>query len=184
MVFPDIFTKLYGFFAPWLKIFERSQPYRETEQLIMPEDAVPLIILIGLGRYGTGITHTLRERGWRVIAVDFNPDLVRLNKAAKDAVVFGDAEDPEFIATLPLDQAHWVVSTAREGHVNRSLIHTLQNLAYRGHIAIAAQAPEEVARLEHAGADLVLLPFADAAREAADRIIELDLLELPAQKDQ
>jgi hypothetical protein len=28
-----------------------------------------------------------------------------------------------------------------------------------------------VARLEHAGADLILVPYADAAREAADRIM-------------
>ncbi len=55
-------------------------------------------------------------------------------------VIFGDAEDPEFIATLPLGRAQWVVSTAREGHVNRSLIHALRSLGYNGRIAIAAQA--------------------------------------------
>jgi hypothetical protein len=86
--------------------------------------------------------------------------------------MFGDAEDPEFIATLPLARVHWVVSTARECHVNLSLLHSLRSLGYSGRSAITAQALEDAARLEQAGADLILLPFADAAREAADRIME------------
>jgi len=175
---------LYALLAPWLKIFERRQPHREAGRLTVPDDAASLVILFGLGRYGSGIARILRERGWRVLAVDFNPDLVRAGGIMKNAVVFGDAEDPEFIATLPLGRAQWVVSTAREGYVNRSLIHTLQNLAYRGRIAIAAQAPEDVARLEQAGADLVLLPFVDAAREAADRIAGQDSPQQPAPMDQ
>jgi Trk K+ transport system NAD-binding subunit len=150
----------------------------------VPDDAVPLVILFGLGRYGSGITRALRERGWQVLGVDFNPDLVRARGVKEGAVVFGDAEDPEFIATLPLGRAQWVISTAREGHVNRALIHALQSLAYRGRTAIAAQAPEEVARLEQAGADLVLMPFVDAAREAADRIVGHDIPEQPVQVDQ
>ena len=57
-------------------------------------------------------------------------------------------------------------------------------LDYRGRTAIAAQAPEEVASLEQAGADLVLMPFVDAAREAADRIVGHDIPEQPVQIDQ
>ena len=175
--------QLYALLAPWLKIFERRQPHREAGQPAVPDDAVPLVILFGLGRYGSGITRALRERGWQVLGVDFNPDLVRARGVKEGSVVFGDAEDPEFIATLPLGRAQWVISTAREGHVNRALIHALRSLAYRGRIAIAAQAPEEVARLEQAGADLVLMPFVDAAREAADRIVGHDIPEPPVQVD-
>ena len=40
-----------------------------------------------------------------------------------------------------------------------------------GRIAVAAHATAEVAGLKRAGADLVLLPFADAAREAVDRLL-------------
>lgn len=162
---------LYERLAPWLGVFERRQPYREAEQDSVPDDAVPLVVLFGLGRYGNGIARTLRERGWRVLGVDFNPDLVRAGDATGHPVMFGDAEDPEFIATLPLGRVHWVVSTTRERHVNLSLIHSLRSLGYSRRIAITAQAPDDAARLEQAGADLILVPFADAAREAADRIM-------------
>ena len=175
---------LYERLAPWLKIFERRRPHREVGQPAVLDDAVPLVILFGLGRYGSGIATALRERGWQVLGVDFNPDLVRACDVKEASIVFGDAEDPEFIATLPLGRTQWVVSTAHEGHVNRSLIHALQSLAYRGRIAIAAQGPEEAARLEQAGAALVLMPFVDAAREAADRIVGYDIPEQPVQVDQ
>ena len=162
---------LYERLAPWLGVFERRQPHREAVQDSVPDDAVPLVVLFGLGRYGNGIARTLRERGWRVLGVDFNPDLVRAGDATGHPVMFGDAEDPEYIATLPLGRTHWVVSTARERHVNLSLVHSLRSRGYSGRIAITAQAPDDAARLEHAGADLILVPYADAAREAADRIM-------------
>jgi Kef-type K+ transport system membrane component KefB len=170
---------LYERLAPWLRIFERRQPHREAMQDAVPDDAVPQVILFGLGRYGSGIARSLREGGWRVLTVDFNPDLVRAGDSMGYPVMFGDAEDPEFIATLPLGRVQWVVSTARERHVNLSLIHALQGLDYSGRIAITAQSPDEVARLEQAGADVVLVPFADAAHEAANRIMRQDFVKQP-----
>ncbi len=175
---------LYERLAPWLRIFERRQPHREAMQDAVPDDAVPQVILFGLGRYGSGIARSLREGGWRVLTVDFNPDLVRAGDPMGYPVIFGDAEDPEFIATLPLGRVQWVVSTARERHVNLSLIHALKGLDYGGRIAITAQSPDEVARLEQAGADVVLVPFADAAHEAANRIMRQDFVKQPLLQDQ
>jgi len=174
---------LYERLAPWLGVFERRQPHGEAAQDSVPDDAVPLVVLFGLGRYGNGIARTLRERGWRVLGVDFNPDQVRAGDAMGHTVTFGDAEDPEYIATLPLERTHWVVSTARERHVNLSLVHSLRDSGYSGRIAITAQAPDDVARLEHAGADLILVPYADAAREAADRIMSPEFVRQPFKED-
>ena len=92
---------------------------------------MPQVVLFGLGRYGSGITRTLRDRGWRVLTVDLNPDLVRAGDAMGHPVMYGDAEDPEFVATLPLGRVLWVISTARERHVNLSLLHTLQSSRIR-----------------------------------------------------
>ncbi len=170
---------LYERLAPWLGIFERRKPYREAAHASLPDDAVPLVVLFGLGRYGNGIARALRERGWRVLGVDVNPDLVRAGDAMGQPVMFGDAEDPEFIATLPVGRACWVVSTLRERHLNLSLVQALRGLDYSGRIAITAQAPDEAARLEQAGADLILVPFTDAAREAADRIMGPDFPSQP-----
>ena len=162
---------LYEKLAPWLKIFERRTHHRERDQDMTPKDGICEIILFGMGRYGTGIAQALRARGCRVITVDYNPDLVRSGDAMGFPVLYGDAEDSEFVVSLPLADVRWIISTARERHVNQVLIHSLRSAGYAGRIAVTAHSPVDVARLEQAGADLVLAPFADAAREAVDRLL-------------
>jgi Kef-type K+ transport system membrane component KefB len=163
---------LYERLAPWLTLFERRNPARERGPDAVPDEGSQEIILFGMGRYGIGIARVLRESGWRVSSVDFNPDLVRTGDPMGYPVIYGDAEDPEFVATLPVGRARWVVCTARERHVNRSLLQTLRGLGYSGRIAVTAQVPDDVAVLEQSGADLVLAPFVDAARQAAGRIVD------------
>ena len=167
---------LYKWLSPWLTIFERNHTYRETEPNLIIKEAVPQVILFGLGRYGSCIAQALRDQGNHVLTVDFNPDLITSGGTRGHVALFGDAEDPEFIASLPLANTQWVVSTARDNHTNMSLIHSLQNLAYTGKIAVTAHHRTEVTAFEQAGADLVLVPFSDAALEAAERIIEHDSL--------
>ncbi|MCR9186657.1 MAG: cation:proton antiporter [Halieaceae bacterium] len=166
--------QLYNVLAPWLRLFERRKTHREMSTQDLPDDAVPQALLFGLGRYGFGIARSLRERGWRVLTVDINPDLTRHGDPAGYPVMFGDAEDPEFSATLPLERVQWIISTAREKRANLSLLHSLRQQGYRGRTAITAQFDNDVAELEQAGADIVLSPFSDAAYEAADRITESD----------
>jgi len=161
---------LYERLAPWLTIFERKHPHREAGQGVTPEDGAAEIVLFGMGRYGSGIAQALREHGCRVLSVDYNPELVRAGDSMGCPVRYGDAEDPEFVASLPLAHVKWVVSTAPERHVNQALIHSLQSLGYTGRIAVTAHGPTETARMEHAGADLVMVPYADAAREAAEKL--------------
>ena len=124
-----------------------------------------------MGRYGSGIAQALRERGCRVLSVDYNPELVRSGDSMGQPVVYGDAEDPEFVASLPFARTRWVVSTARERPLSQALIHSLRSSGYAGRIAVTAHGFGEVPKLEQAGADLVMVPFADAAREAVDRLL-------------
>ncbi len=165
---------IYERLAPWLTVFERKNPYRENEQAAKPGSGDREVILFGLGRYGASIAQVLRERGCRVQGVDYNPELIRSGDDTGHSVLFGDAEDPEFIASLALDNVEWVISTARERHVSYSLIHTLQDLGYQGRIAVTANSAIEAGRLEQAGADLVMVPYADAAGEAVDRLLQAD----------
>ncbi len=162
---------LYAWLAPWLGIFERRHADRELVAGARPADGAPRIVLIGLGRFGVGIAQALRARGCKVTGVDYNPELVRAGDPMGYPVTYGDASDPEFVASLPLEGVQWVVSTAHEPHVNRALVHALRHAGYAGRIAATAHGAVEAARLERIGADLVLAPYVDAARATADRIL-------------
>ena len=93
-------------------------------------------------------------------------------------MIFGDATDPEMLAHLPLKQVAWAVSAVPEHDTGithddprRSLIGSLRDLKFEGRIAVSAHSEETADKLEAAGADLVLMPFRDAATRAAALVL-------------
>ncbi|VAX05276.1 Glutathione-regulated potassium-efflux system protein KefB [hydrothermal vent metagenome] len=161
---------LYERLSPWLGLFERKRAYREEAQDWNTEQGRVDVILFGLGRFGTGIARELRQRGYRVLGVDFDPDLVRRQERCGFAVCYGDAEGPEFLATLPLGQVRWVLSSLREMPVNLALLHGLRDFGYKGRVAVTAHTTSDAEQLQQAGADRVLIPYTDAATEAVDNL--------------
>ena len=170
--------QLYGWLAPWLTVFERPMAHRE-EAVDQGASGDVEMLVFGLGRFGTGIAGALRSQGYRLLAVDFDPELVRQASGTDYATHYGDAEDPEFVGSLPLEQMRWIVSTVRDAQVNRALLLALRGHGYRGRIAMAAHGDAEARRLQEGGADLVLMPYRDAALEAVERLIRVDRGESP-----
>lgn len=161
---------LYERLAPWLSIFERKVPHRELDSQL--DEGINVdVLLIGLGRYGAALAATLREQGCRLLVVDFDPDAIQRHSREGYKVHYGDAEDSEFVATLPLTRIQWVVSTVRDRSINHLLLHGLRQQNYRGRVAIATHNQQDAQVFEQEGADMVLIPYADAAREAASRIM-------------
>lgn len=152
-----------------LHFFERKRPFREiaAEEGDVGPAHVDAIVF-GLGRFGSRISDGLVERGLHVLGVDFDPTAVRDARKRGLPTQYGDAEDPELTGTLPLGKAKWVVSTTPIIDVGISLLHALRTHGYTGKVALTAHTAEDAERLRAAGADLVLLPFIDAADQAVD----------------
>jgi len=162
---------LYERVAPYLSFFERRTAHREDPDQDVPELDPNSVILIGLGEYGGNIGRHLRARGRMVLGVDFNPRTVTAWMADGQQAVFGDAEDPDLAHALPLARARWVVSSIRDPLINKAIIQTLRHAGYRGHIACAVQERQDAAVFAQE-ADLVFVPFEDAAIQAVDLLIE------------
>jgi Trk K+ transport system NAD-binding subunit len=143
-------------------------PHREQEGDTRDDDTHVDVIVFGLGRYGNNLANGLRERGWNVLGVDFDPEAVRTWHQQGWFAHYGDAEDPEFSAILPLQQARWIVSAIPAVNVNVTLLHGLRQHGYAGQVAVTAHTAWEATRLRTMGADLVLLPFTDAAAQAVE----------------
>jgi Kef-type K+ transport system membrane component KefB len=153
--------------SPLLKVFERAHPTQaDTED----EDDDVEVILYGLGRYGSMVATEMTEQGVSFVAVESDPQLVaarsRLNG---DRVLYGDAEDMEFVESLPLDSAHWVVSTIPTLDINLTLLRGLEAVGFTGRVALTAHTADHARVLADAGADAVLQPFTDAA----DRVLAI-----------
>lgn len=160
---------LYEWLGAWLGLFERQTPYREQEEDVTSRDARhPDIILCGLGRYGSRIAEGLRQQGLQVLGVDFDPEVVAYWHAQGWPAHYGDAADPNLPASLPLNRAQWVVSTIPASSTNLSLLHALRSHGYAKQLALAAYTVRDADAFKQAGADIVLIPFADAAERAVE----------------
>jgi len=161
---------LYERLAPWLGVFERRRIRRGEVEAGNPGDGEYDVILFGLGRFGAGIAQELKQRGYRVLGVDFDPDRVRRLQRLGHTVRYGDAEDPEFLATLPLGEVRWVLSSLRELPVNLALLHGLRDHGYAGAVAMTAHTRTDAGQLKRAGTHRVWIPYASAAAEAVDSL--------------
>ena len=162
---------LYKRLSPWLGLFERKIPHREKGG---QEDSLgPFVdvILFGLGRYGNQMARDLIQRNLNVLGVDFDRQVVVGWLKEGLAARYGDAEDPEFPATLPLKQAQWIVSTIPQLDVNLGLLDALRHNGFSGRMGFTAHSRRDAEILQESGADLILTPFAHAAREAAQILI-------------
>jgi len=154
--------------APALTIFKRRGRHRADPG---SEDLAPVdTIVFGLGRYGRNLTQELQRRGRTVLGVDYDPERVRLWQGRGLTALYGDLEDSELYQALPLANTQWVVCSIPGQDKSRVLLHALQHNGFAGQTALTADTLEHRESLLADGADVVLLPFRDAAAEAADKL--------------
>ena len=163
--------QIYERIAPLIRIFERRQPFQEQRLDTRNGESRADAIVFGLGRYGSGIARELHQAGWSVIGIDFDPVVVAEQSGQGFPVLYGDAEDVEFLLSLPLDQARCVISSVPEERVSITLCKGLRAENFSGHVAATTHHEILVPLLKEAGCDRVLLPFHDAAEQAASDLI-------------
>jgi len=160
---------LYRWLAPAFKSIKSSLRFSDERQPdAEKENPSPFdTIVFGLGRYGRNLVQELQRHGHSVLCVDFDPERVRFWRQRGFEAIYGDLEDTELFHDLPLADAQWVVSTIPGRDKCLVLLHTLQQNGFVGGTALTADTMQHREFLLTAGADVVLLPFRDAATEAA-----------------
>jgi Kef-type K+ transport system membrane component KefB len=159
---------LYERLEPLLRPFER----RRLLDLPEEDDGREVdVILYGLGRLGSGVARGLISAGKRVIAVDLDPQVAAIWSDQPITTVYGDAEDLDFLATLPLARSTWVVCTIPDVDTQLTLLHGLRNHGYPGRVAVVALDDVAARRLSFGGPEVILRPFVDAASAALDLVL-------------
>lgn len=144
--------------------FEREVPFREQASNLPRVRAN--VVILGLGRFGGALAARLVETNHRVLGIDFDPAIVRGWAHHGISVRYGDVEDPELYEALPLD-ADWIVSSLPALHTNLHLIEVLRARGFSGRLALTAHTEHAARTLSEHRADLVLVPFVEAAAHAA-----------------
>lgn len=162
-------ARLFEWLSPWLNVFERRVPHRESEfERSQQANERPHIVVFGLGRFGQGLAELLQEAGLRVLGVDLDPEVVRDKRSDRVEVRFGDAQDVDFVDSLPLAGVPWVVSTLPDLDSERALLHALETRGFEGSIAVVAR-DQASAQLERTGQRVTVMYL---YREAVERVGE------------
>lgn len=136
------------------------------------------IIVYGLGRYGMAMATRFKEKGYHVLGVDFDPQVMKKAKENEIDVIYGDAADPEGPIHLPLRGTklvifafHHYMTGPLHADLRRALAKSLRVHGYKGMIAATTHNLKHDHDLNESGIDLVLVPFIDAAHEGVDQAI-------------
>ena len=166
---------LYQRLSPWLRMFERKTPHREP--IAGQSDNGPHedadVLVFGLGRYGGRLAQGLRKAGVRVMGVDFDPERARQHERHGLPTRFGDGMDADFLESLPLRQARWVVSTLPEVEANALLLDALRAHHFEGRCIMVAREQGDEAKLRALGVQTVLNPLRDAVDNAIEQLTTL-----------
>lgn len=180
---------LYRWLEPYLDVFERRSTSAATGAIsdtTVEEEAHMKYkgydaVLYGYGRFGSEIASRLTEQGYRIAIVDFNPETVKQCRLNGIEAYYGDACDPDFVEHLPLAHTRWVISTLRgQDHgvtaedPRLALISALHHHGFEGQIALTTHKVSDIETLKDKGANLVFLPYRDAAGEATRLVLESD----------
>ena len=167
--------RIFARLAPWL-----PDPARHTGAPDDANDNADTVdyIVFGLGRYGCRIAKELAEAGHRVLGIDFDPAALAHWRSLGHRGHFGDATDPAFAAHLPLAGVRAVIAAVprtrgplTEADPQLALLNGLRSVGSTGTIALTVNRPSEAQAYLDQGADMVLMPFHDAAVRAAARIM-------------
>jgi CPA2 family monovalent cation:H+ antiporter-2 len=121
------------------------------------------VILCGYGRVGQNVARVLDGEGFEYLAMDLDPFRVRTAREAGDPVVYGDASDPEMLASVGLAQASAVVITFADLERSIAIIEAVRQS--RGDVPVLVRTADDsqLDRLLAAGATEVIPETLEAA---------------------
>jgi predicted Kef-type K+ transport protein len=127
------------------------------------------ILVLGMGRTGTGAYDTLAERGARVVGLDADPYRVRQQVEAGRRALYTDAEDGNFWHAVDLSRIQAVVLAMNDLESKLFAARELRRRGFRGPIVSQALYEDHAKRITAAGADQTYLTFREAGVSLAER---------------
>ena len=160
---------LYDRFAPVLCRFESSKQHSDDEPISLGNAH---LLIMGMGRVGTGAYDFLTQRGERMVGLDSDPGKVEQHRVAGRRVLYADAEDPGFWQKLKLDGIEAVLLAMPEFEANKIAVTQLRKRGYKGHISATGVFKEHVEAIMEAGADVAYNYYAEAGVGFAEHVWE------------
>jgi len=160
---------LYRMLERHLLAFESSRRHPDDKPLHV---GYSNILIIGMGRVGTGAYRFFTQRKQRVVGLDSDPGKVEEHKRKGRRVLYADAEDPGLWQNIDLSGVRAVMLAIPDREANTIAAKQLRLAGYQGLIYATALFPEEVKALIDAGADVAYYYYDEVGIGFAENIWE------------
>lgn len=151
----DIYTVL----ERYLRFFERRRRHPDDEPVSLGRAE---IVVVGMGRVGTGAYDHARELGRKVVGLDSDLAKVERHLGAGRRVVYADGEDPLLWHRLFLDHVKAIMLALPDVEAKVLACEQLRRRGYAGLISATYVWPEEQSAILIAGANVTYNYFAEA----------------------
>jgi predicted Kef-type K+ transport protein len=158
---------LYSRWEPVLQRYERSRRHPDDEPVSVGSAEV---LVVGMGRVGSGAYGYLKELGLQVVGLDSDMGKVARHLREGRRVVYADAEDPELWHRLHLDRVRAVMLALPDLEAKIIASRQLRLRGFRGLIAATHVYEEEQAPILAAGCDVTYNYFTEAGTGFAAHI--------------
>ncbi|MCC7329077.1 MAG: cation:proton antiporter [Gammaproteobacteria bacterium] len=162
----------HGLFARWepvLQRFERRRRHPDDEPLSV---GAAEVLVVGMGRVGSGAYRYLREHHVQVVGLD--SDMTKVEAHVQDGrrVVYADGEDPELWHRLQLGRVRAVMLALPDTEAKIIASRQLRRRGFAGLIAATYVYDEERQPILDAGCDLTYNYFSEAGTGFAAHIAD------------
>jgi glutathione-regulated potassium-efflux system ancillary protein KefC len=148
---------------------------RHPDELLRPVDST--IIILGMGRIGTGAYDMMHRRCNRVVGVDLNETSVKAHLQAGREVILGDATDPDFWELLKARGAfarlELILVAMPKHQVNMFAVDQLKKAGFNGSVAAIAMYDDQRQELLAAGVHAAYNIFGEAGAGFAEHVSEI-----------
>ena len=144
--------ELYSILEKFLFKFESSKRHLDDEPINIGNSH---ILVMGMGRVGTGAYDQLVKQQERVIGLDSDPIKVEQHRKMGRRALYADAEDPGLWANIQLGGVHTVMLAMPEITAKVLATKQLRKIGFTGTITSTVVFDDEVKQLKAAGADFI-----------------------------
>jgi trk system potassium uptake protein TrkA len=135
-------------------------------------------LIIGLGRFGSSVAHTLTEGGYSVVGIDQSEEKTQRASEEIADVIKCDATDADILESIDIPSYDAVIVCIGEKYIQNSILVTLL-LKEKGAKKIIAKAGTKTQGrvLQKVGADIIVYPEKDMGERVARNLISSNIID-------
>ena len=163
---------LYKIFERHLSIFERKKVKYE-QKINSDYDA----IVVGYHKGGREFIKALKHNKFKVLVVDYDPDVIDELEKKKISFLYGDITEPDLLEELDASKIKLVVSTLTAYDTTNTMLKVMHRKNSSMMTILNADSPSHAKMLYGHGADYVMLPHVVGGKKIAEFLDENGLNE-------